>query len=140
MEVPKNVYDALEDPKWRGAVMEEMNALNENKTWDVVDLPDGEKVVGCKWIFTIKLGADGNIGQYKARLVAQEYTQTYGVDYEETFASAIRVLISLAANLDWELHQMDVKNAFLNGNLKEEVYMKLPPRFEEENKSGRCSS
>ena len=83
--------------------------------------------MGCKWVFNVKYRADGRIDRYKARLVAKGLTQTYGIDFQETFApiaklNTIRVLLSLAANLDWNLHQLDVKNAFLNGD-QEEVYM-----------------
>ena len=109
-----------------------MSALQKNDTWTLVPLPDGKRTVGCKWVFTIKYKADGSIDRYKARLVAKGYTQTYGIDYQETFSpvaklDTVRVLISLAANLDWPLHQFDVKNAFLHGNLEEEVYMDIPP-------------
>ncbi|XP_074556441.1 uncharacterized protein LOC141812295 [Curcuma longa] len=133
--VPRNIQEALDDPSWKLAVMEEMNALRRSGTWEIVDLPKGKKPVGCKWVFTIKCKADGSIERYKARLVAKGFTQTYGIDYQETFApvakiNSIRILLSLAVNSDWPLHQLDVRNAFLNGDLEEEVFMSLPPGFE----------
>ncbi|CAL8109306.1 unnamed protein product [Prunus armeniaca] len=93
-----------------------------------------KNIVGCRWVFTIKHNDDGSIERYTARLVAKRYTHTYGVDYEETFApvaklNIVRVLLSLAANLDWPLHQFDVKNVFLHGELTREVYMDIPPRY-----------
>ena len=133
--VPKNIQEALEDPNWKLAVMEEMRALEKNRTWEVVDQPKDKKVVGCKWVFTVKYKADGSVERYKARLVAKGFTQTHGVDYLETFApvakmNSIRILFSLAVTYDWPLQQLDIKNAFLNGILDEEVYMRLPPGFE----------
>ncbi|PNX72348.1 pentatricopeptide repeat-containing protein mitochondrial-like, partial [Trifolium pratense] len=130
--IPSSVQDALLDPKWKKAMNEEMEALQKNETWELVPLPEGNKTVGCRWVFTVKLKADGSIDRYKARLVAKGYTQKYGVDYQETFApvakiNTIRILISIAANRDWPLQQFDVKNVFLNGDLEEEVYMDLPP-------------
>ncbi|CAJ2655096.1 unnamed protein product [Trifolium pratense] len=143
VEIPKNVQVALEVPKWREAVLEEMKALEKNKTWSVMTLPDGKKTVGCKWVFTVKYNSDGSIERYKARLVAKGFTQTYGIDYSETFApvaklNTVRILLSLVANLDWPLHQLDVKNAFLNGDLEEEVYMDIPPGFEDKFGSNVC--
>ncbi|MBT0984585.1 hypothetical protein KJ032_26485, partial [Salmonella enterica subsp. enterica serovar Typhimurium] len=132
VSIPTKLQDALSDPKWVNAMQVEMEALEKNSTWDLVPLPNGKKAVGCRWVFTIKHKADGSIDRYKPRLVAKGYTQTYGVDYQETFAPVaklnnVRVLLSLAANQDWPLLQFDVKNAFLHGDLKEEVYMDLPP-------------
>ncbi|KAI5349904.1 hypothetical protein L3X38_002795 [Prunus dulcis] len=103
--VPTKLQDALSNPKWMDAMNVEMDALNKNKTWDLVPLPQGKKAVGCRWVFTLKHKADGFINRYKARLVAKGYTQTYGVDYLETFApvaklNTVRVLLSLAANRD----------------------------------------
>ena len=94
-------------------------------------LPRGKKPVGCKWVFIVKYKVDGTVERYKARLVVKGFTQTYDIDYTETFApvaklNTIRVLLSLVANLDWPLHQFDIKNAFLNGELEEEVFMMLP--------------
>jgi len=124
------------------AVFEEMNALRKNGTWEIVELPRGKKVVGCKWVFTIKSKVDRSVERYKARLVAKGFTQTYGIDYQETFAlvakiNSIRVLLSLAVNSNWPLHQLGVKNAFLNGDLEEEVFMSLPPGFEESFGAGK---
>ena len=114
--------------------MEKMTALQKNKTWTLVPLPEGKRKVGCKWVFSIKHKADGSVERYKARLVAKGYTQTYDIDYQETFSpvaklSTVRVLLSLLANLDSPLHQFDIKNAFLHGDLEEEVYMDIPPGF-----------
>ena len=91
-------------------------------------------VVRCRWIYTLKFCPDGSMDRYKARLVAKDYTQTYGIDYFETFSpvgqmKSIRILFSVAINLSWPLIQMDVKNAFLYGYLQEEVYMEQPPGY-----------
>jgi Reverse transcriptase (RNA-dependent DNA polymerase) len=134
LDVPKTVEEALKDPKWIHAMDLEMKALNKNGTWSLIELPKGKKSVGCKWVYTIKFSANGEVERYKARLVAKEFTQTYGIDFQETFSpvaklNTIRVLLSLAANLDWLLHQFDVKNVFLHGDLKEEIYMDPPPGY-----------
>ncbi|GJY15196.1 retrovirus-related pol polyprotein from transposon RE1 [Tanacetum coccineum] len=101
-----------------------MNALDHNGTWALVDLPVHKKAIGCKWVFGVKMNPDGSIARLKARLVAKGYAQTYGIDYSETFSpvtkiSSILLFISLAATYDWALHQLDVKNAFLHGDLEE---------------------
>ena len=111
---------------------EELNALSKNHTWDLVTLPPGKSVVGCKWIYEIKTRSDGSIERYRARLVAKGFTEEYGIDYEETFApiaciSFVRALLTVAGASKWDIFQMDVKNTFLNGDLSEEVYMQPPP-------------
>jgi Reverse transcriptase (RNA-dependent DNA polymerase) len=100
----------------------------------VTELPEGKRSVGCRWIYSIKYNADGTVKRYKARLVTKGYTQMYEVDFQDTFSPVIklnivRVLLPLAANMDWPLHQFDVKNIFLHGEIKEEIYMDLPPGF-----------
>jgi len=111
-----------------------MEALQKNNTWKLIPQPEGKKIIGCKWVFSIKYKADGSIDRYKTRLVAKGFTQTYDIDYVETFfpiakLNTIRVLLSLVANLDWPLLQLDVKNVFLHGDLEEKVYMDIPPGF-----------
>jgi hypothetical protein len=134
VSTPKTVQDALPDSGWRQAMELEMKALHQNDMWELIPLLLSKKTVGCKWVYTVKFNLDGSVEQLKAHLVAKGYTQTYGIDYDETFSpvakiSSVRILISLAANLNWPLFQLDVKNAFLHGDLHEEVYMEQPPRF-----------
>ena len=107
---------------------DELQALDKTHTWDIVDLPPGKTAIGCKWVYKIKTCSDGSIERYKARLVAKGFNQENGIDYEETFApvarlTTVRSLIAVATIRHWDLYQMDVKNAFLNGVLLEEVYM-----------------
>ena len=142
IQIPRTIQEALIDPQWKKAVKNEIAALVKNGTWNVIELPPGKKSVGCKWVFTVKHKADGSIERYKARLVAKGFTQSYGIDYQETFApvaklNTIRVLLSIAANKDWPLYQLDVKNAFLNGDLEEEVYMDIPPGFGNSSNRGK---
>ena len=108
--------------------------MQQNQTWDLVKLPDGKNVVGCKWVFKHKGDANGNIQRYKARLVTQGYSQKSRIDYDEVFAPVaqynwIRAVLATANELDLEIHQMNVKTAFLNGNLEEEIYMQQPDGF-----------
>ncbi|PNX63064.1 retrovirus-related Pol polyprotein from transposon TNT 1-94, partial [Trifolium pratense] len=126
--------EAKNFPEWRKAMQSEIDALCENRTWSLVPLPDGKKPIGCRWVFKIKRKSDGSIERYKARLVAKGYTQIEGVDYFDTFAPVaklvtVRVLLSIAAAKNWPLHQLDVNNAFLHGDLHEDVFMQLPPGF-----------
>ena len=132
--IPTRVEDAIRDPGWKAAMDEEMAALEKNDTWKLATLPEGKKVVGCRWVFTPKFQADRTLERLKARLVAKGYTQTQGLDYGETFApmakfNTVRVLIALAAKCNWDILQLDVKNAFLHGELEEEVYMQPPPGY-----------
>lgn len=118
-------------PEWKKAVEQEVQALENNTIWILTRLPYGKNPVGCKWIFTVKYKFDGSIDRFKARLVAKGFTQSYGINYQETFApvaklNIVLVLPSLAINQDWPLHQLDVKNTFLNRDLEEEVYMIIP--------------
>jgi Reverse transcriptase (RNA-dependent DNA polymerase) len=119
------------------AMIEEMRALVKNDIWDMVPRPSGKNVVGCKWVYLVKHNPEGNVNIFKARLVAKCYTQTYGVDYKETFAlvakmNIIRTLISCTVNLGWDLCQLDMKNVFLHGDLKEEVSIEIPSGFANE--------
>lgn len=109
-------------------MQDEMGALQKNHTWDLVALPKGEKTVGSKWVFAVKRKADGSVHRYKARLVAKGFTQVLGKNFTATFdpvakLTTVRLLISLAAFYSWPLHQMDVKNTFLNEDLDEVIYM-----------------
>lgn len=132
---PKNVCHALSDENWVNAMHEELENFERNKVWSLVEPPLGFNVIGTKWVFKNKLGEDGSIVRNKARLVAQGFTQVEGLDFEETFApvarlEAIRILLAFAASKGFKLFQMDVKSAFLNGVIEEEVYVKQPPGFE----------
>ena len=123
-----------ESELWYNAMNEEMNSMKSNGVWDLVELPNGVKAIGCKWVFKTKKDSLGNIERYKARLVAKGFTQKEGIDYTETFSpvskkDSLRIILALVAHFDLELQQMDVKTAFLNGDLEEEVYMKQPEGF-----------
>jgi hypothetical protein len=107
---------------------EKMTTLDVNVTWELVALPKDKKAIGCKWMYKIKHNADGSVSKYKTRLVAKGYAQTYGIDYEETYnliakMTTVRAIIIMLVAKGWSLHQMDVKNVFLHGDLQEEVYM-----------------
>jgi len=129
---PNTYSEAVKYDCWREAIHREISALESNQTWEIVVLPKDKTVIGCKWVFKIKYKTDESIERYKARLVAKGYTQTEGIDYLETFSpvakmTTIRLLPSLASIYNWELKHLNINNAFLHGELKEDVYMVAPP-------------
>jgi hypothetical protein len=136
-EDPKTYKEAMASRDvafWREAINDEMDSILSNNTWVLVDLPHGSKPIGCKWVFRKKYNTDGSLQTFKGRLVAKGFKQKEGIDYFDTYApvariTSIRVLMALASIFDLYVHQMDVKTAFLNGDLDEEVYMEQPEGF-----------
>jgi transposase InsO family protein len=134
IKIPKSVKEIAEREdkiKWEQAIKEELDSLEENKTWTLVKRPMNANIVDCKWVFTLKNDEQGNISRYKARLVAKGFSQKYLEDYDEIFApvarlTSFRCLLAFANQFDLLIHHMDVKTAFLNGILKETIYMKVP--------------
>ncbi|PHT35803.1 hypothetical protein CQW23_23503 [Capsicum baccatum] len=113
---------------------EEIAAIRRNDTWELTSMPEGHNPIGVKWVYKTKTNKEGKVDKYKARLVAKGYKQKYGVDYDEVFApvariDTVRLLTALAAQNRWKIYQMDVKSAFLNGYLEEEVYIEQPPGY-----------
>ncbi|GJR03391.1 retrovirus-related pol polyprotein from transposon TNT 1-94 [Tanacetum coccineum] len=132
---PKKVSEALKHPGWIDAMHEELNQFYRNKVWTLVPLPYGKIAIGSKWVFRNKKDEHGTTTKNKGRLVAQWYSQEEGIDYDKTFAlvarmETIRIFLAFATYMNFKFYQMDVKSAFLNGKLKEEVYVKQPPGFE----------
>ena len=133
---PTKVDEALGDDQWIVAMQEELNQFERNQVWSLVPRPDNKHIIGTRWVFKNKLDENGIIVRNKARLVAQGYNQQEGIDFDETFApvarlEAIRLLLAYACSMNFQLFQMDVKSAFLNGYINEEVYVKQPPGFED---------
>jgi transposase InsO family protein len=131
---PSSYEEAASQQVWREGMVEEYVSIMENDVWEVVPRPEGKSVVTSRWLYKIKHAADGSIEKYKARFVARGFSQVEGVDYDETFApvarySSIRSVVSIAAEMGWKIHQMDVKTAFLNGVLDQEVYVEQPLGF-----------
>jgi hypothetical protein len=130
--------------KWLEAMEDELSSMSSNGVWDLVEIPDGAKRVGCKWVYKTKYDSKGKVERFKARLVAKCFTQRKGIDYTETFSpvskkDSFQIVMVLVAHYDLELHQMDVKTAFLNGGLQENVYMAQPEGFVMEDKEHmRC--
>ncbi|RDX90369.1 hypothetical protein CR513_27776, partial [Mucuna pruriens] len=134
IKTPTSVQEALKEENWVQAMKEEMEALEKNSTWEIVNRHKDKRAIGYKWIYTMKCKSDGTLERYKARL-------TYGIDYEETFAlvakmNMVRVIISLAAHFGWNLQQFDVKNVFLHGDL-EEVYLDISLGFYSHNEKNK---
>ena len=128
--------EALSDADWINSMQDELHQFERSKVWYLVPRPAGKTVIGTRWVFRNKLDENGVITRNKSRLVVQGYNQEEGIDYDETFApvarmEAIRILIAFAAFMGFKLYQMDVKSAFLNGDLKEVVFVKQPPAFED---------
>jgi len=128
---PTNYVEAMMDPdseKWQSAKRSEIDSMGDNQVWNLVDPPHGVRAIECKWIYKNKKDMDGNFHVYKARLVTKGFRQVQGIDYDETFLpvamlKSIRIILAIAAYFDYEIWQMDVKTAFLNGNLEEDMYM-----------------
>ncbi len=123
---PTYFEHVIGNPKWDDAMDEKMAALDANVTWELVALPKDKKTIGCKWVYKVKHNIDGSVTKYKTRLVAKGYAQTYGIDYEETYnlvakMTTVKVIITMAVAKGWLLHQMDVNDVFLHGDLQEEV-------------------
>jgi hypothetical protein len=132
--IPSTCRQALKDPNWHAAMLKEFNALLRIGTWSLIPCPAGANVVSGKWIFWHKLNPDGSLSRYKARWVLRGFTQQAGVDYGETFSpvvkpATIRVVLALATSRGWPINQLDIKNAFLHGNLTETVYSQQPLGF-----------
>ena len=128
---PKTYKEACQSECWLKAMKSELDALAKNGTWSIVDLPHNVKPIGSKWVYKIKHKADGSIERYKARLVSKGYNQVEGVDFFDTFSpvaklTTVRILLAIASIKNWHLHQLDVNNAFLHGDLQEHVYMTIP--------------
>jgi len=134
-EDPDCFEEAVQEEVWRKAMESKIASIEENNTWELMELPEGAKVIGVKWIFKTKLNEKGEVEKFKARLVAKGYHQEHGVDFYEVFApvarwDTIRMILALAAENEWKVYQLDVKSAFLHGELQEDVYIEQPKGFE----------
>ena len=138
---PSTYVEAIKDECWREAMRKEIQALEDNETWTVENLPPKKKAIGNKWVYKIKYNSDESIERCKVRLVILGNKQVKDIDYNETFtpiAKLVTVRMFLVVATGWELHQMDVHNAFLHGELDEEVYMQMPPGFKSPTPSKVC--
>ena len=134
---PIHFEDAVNEEKWVVATNEEIEAIKKNDKWDLVDLPQGKEVIGVKWVHKTKRNVEGKIERHKARLVFKGYKQQNGIDYVETFVPVTRMetvhtMVLIVMQHKWKVYQMDIKSMFLNGDLKEEVYVAQPLGYEVE--------
>jgi hypothetical protein len=133
-EEPSSTKEALKIEEWRLTMLEEMASIEENKTWTLVNLPQGHHTIGLKWVFKLKCDEDGVIVKQKVRLVVKGYVQQQGIDFDEVFAlvvgmESVCLVLAMATHHGWPVHQMDVKSSFLNGDLNEEGYVTQPSGF-----------
>ena len=142
---PRNYQEAISQQCWHDAMRDEIAALKLNNTWEIVDTLANVKPIGCKWVYKIKRNSDGSVERYKARLVAKGFSQVEGIDFFETFSpivkmTTVHVILALASIYRWDLQQLDVSNAFLHGDLSEEVYMSIPPGLQGHGSPRCCKS
>ncbi|GJY03740.1 putative RNA-directed DNA polymerase [Tanacetum coccineum] len=140
---PTTYQEAVKDSRWIEAMNQEIEALNRNNTWEITDLPKGRKAIGSKWVWKVKYKSNGDIERFKARVVAKGFNQKEGIDYDETFSPVVKIVtvrcvLSIAIKNKWSLFQLDINNAFLYGDLEEEVYMNLPEGFCDKNEKKVC--
>lgn len=133
-DLPGSIEDALAHPGWKQAMQDELDSIHRNRTWDIVHLPRDRKPIATKWIYRVKTHADGSVDKLKARLVAKGFQQKPGQDFTETFApvvkwNTLRSIVALAAHNSWNIYHLDVKTAFLNGEIEEDIFVSLPPGF-----------
>lgn len=133
-EEPASFAVAEREACWRLAMIKEMNSITNNTTWDLVELPPGHRTISLKWVYKVKHDEHGNVIRHKARLVVKGYVQHVGIDYDEDFAlvacmESVHLMLALEVHQGWEVHHMDVKSVFLDGELKEEVYVEQPSGF-----------
>jgi hypothetical protein len=142
-EEPTTFPEVEQDECWRQAMREEMKSILNNKTWSIEDLPQGHMAIGLKWVYKLKRNEEGAVVKHKACLVAKGYVQRQGVDFEEVFApvarlKSVRMLLAIIGHFSWEVHHMNAKSAFLNGVIKETVYVQQPSRFVDPNNTGKA--